>query len=76
MKDLTFTAIEDDQTITYKIVKVLNYKNSAYIIYTENNRDFYASKFEIIDDKLQLLEVSGKDVYEYLDKELEAIKHE
>lgn len=76
MENLTFTTIEDDKAKTYKIVKALNYKNNAYVIYTENDKDFYASKYEIINDKLQLIEITDEEVYDFLDKELEASNHE
>jgi uncharacterized protein YrzB (UPF0473 family) len=52
--------------------------NKNYIIYTENNdnKDIYASTFEINDNELKLHEIENDDEWDYIDSILSNIGEE
>ncbi len=81
MKDkLTFKLTEDGITKEYFIIKMITNKdnNKNYIIYTENNdnKDIYASTFEINDNELKLHEIENDDEWDYIDSILSNIGEE
>lgn len=81
MKDkLTFKLTEDGITKEYFIIKMITNKdnNKNYIIYTENNdnKDIYASTFEINDSELKLHEIENDDEWDYIDSILSNIGEE
>lgn len=81
MKDkLTFKLTEDGITKEYFIIKMITNKdnNKNYIIYTENNdnKDIYASTFEINDNELKLHEIENDDEWDYIGSILSNIGEE
>lgn len=77
---LTFKLTEDGITKEYFIIKMITNKdnNKNYIIYTENNdnKDIYASTFEINDKELKLHEIENDDEWDYIDSILSNIGEE
>ncbi len=77
---LTFKLTEDGITKEYFIIKMITNKdnNKNYIIYTENNdnKDIYASTFEINDNELKLHEIENDDEWDYIDSILSNIGEE
>ncbi len=77
---LTFKLTEDGITKEYFIIKMITNKdnNKNYIIYTENNdnKDVYASTFEINDNELKLHEIENDDEWDYIDSILSNIGEE
>ncbi len=77
---LTFKLTEDGITKEYFIIKMITNKNNNknYIIYTENNdnKDVYASTFEINDNELKLHEIENDGEWDYIDSILSNIGEE
>ena len=77
---LTFKLTEDGITKEYFIIKMITNKdnNKNYIIYTENNdnKDIYASTFEINDNELKLHEIENDSEWDYVDSILSNIGEE
>lgn len=77
---LTFKLTEDGIEKEYFIIKMITNKdnNKNYIIYTENNdnKDIYASTFEINDNELKLHEIENDDEWNYIDSILSNIGEE
>lgn len=77
---LTFKLTEDGITKEYFIIKMITNKdnNKNYIIYTENNdnKDVYASTFEINDNELKLHEIENDDEWDCIDSILSNIGEE
>ena len=77
---LTFKLTEDGIEKEYFIIKMITNKanNKNYIIYTENNdnKDVYASTFEINDNELKLHEIENDDEWDYIDSILSNIGEE
>lgn len=77
---LTFKLTEDGITKEYFIIKMITNKdnNKNYIIYTENNdnKDIYASTFEINDNELKLHEIENDNEWDYIDSILSNIGEE
>lgn len=77
---LTFKLTEDGITKEYFIIKMITNKdnNKNYIIYTENNdnKDVYASTFEINDNELKLHEIENDSEWDYVDSILSNIGEE
>ncbi len=77
---LTFKLTEDGITKEYFIIKMITNKdnNKNYIIYTENNdnKDVYASTFEINDNELKLHEIENDGEWDYIDSILSNIGEE
>lgn len=77
---LTFKLTEDGITKEYFIIKMITNKdnNKNYIIYTENNdnKNVYASTFEINDNELKLHEIENDDEWDYIDSILSNIGEE
>lgn len=77
---LTFKLTEDGIEKEYFIIKMITNKdnNKNYIIYTENNdnKDIYASTFEINDNELKLHEIENDDEWDYIDSILSNIGEE
>ena len=58
----------------YKIIKVLNPSNILYdyIIYTNDNdnENIYASRYKVINEKIELFPIEEEYEWDYLDKYL------
>ena len=56
----------------YKIIKVLNPSNILYdyIIYTNDNENIYASRYKVINEKIELFPIEEEYEWNYLDKYL------
>ena len=64
-----FVVNENGLEVRYEIVKLSKYKGNNYIIYKDND-NYYASRYDIIDNKIQLDEIIGDDEWDFIDKEL------
>lgn len=73
MKDNYFTILENNIKKEYKIIKAFKYKNNNYIIYTDNNIDYYASRYSIINNSIVLDEIEYEEEWDYIDKVLEQL---
>lgn len=73
MKDNCFTVTENNQVKEFKIIKVFKYKNNNYIIYTDNDIDYYASRYSIVNDSIILDEIEYEEEWDYIDKVLEQL---
>ncbi len=56
----------------YKIIKILNPSNYNYdyIIYTNDNKNIYASRYKVINEKIELFPIEEEYEWDYLDKYL------
>ena len=56
----------------YKIIKVLNPSNILYdyIIYTNDNENIYASRYKVVNEKIELFPIEEEYEWNYLDKYL------
>ena len=73
MKDNYFTVFEKNIKKEYKIIKEFKHKNKNYIIYTDNNIDFYASRYSVINNSIMLDEIEFEEEWDYIDKVLEQL---
>ena len=73
MKDNCFTVTENNQVKEFKITKVFKYKKNNYIIYTDNDIDYYASRYSIVNDSIILDEIEYEEEWDYIDKVLEQL---
>ncbi len=73
MKDNCFTVTENNQVKEFKIIKVFKYKKNNYIIYTDNDIDYYASRYSIVNDSIILDEIEYEEEWDYIDKVLEQL---
>ena len=64
-----FVVNENGLEVRYEIVKLSKYNGNNYIIYKDND-NYYASRYDIIDNKIQLDEIIGDDEWDFIDKEL------
>ncbi len=62
----------------YQIVKILNPKNVLYdyIIYTNDGTNLYASRYRIVNNRLELSPIKEEYEWNYLDKYLEGGQNE
>lgn len=74
---LTFKIKENGVEKEYFVIKMISNKtnNKNYIIYSENNdeKDIYASSFEVSDDEIKLNEIETEDEWNYIDNILSNI---
>lgn len=73
MKDNYFTVFEKNIKKEYKIIRAFKHKNKNYIIYTDNNIDFYASRYSVINNSIMLDEIEFEEEWDYIDKVLEQL---
>ena len=73
--DIKFNHVDKHGDIKqYNILDKININNKNYIIYEEDKRkDIYASLYEIIDDKIKLIEITDEKDYDLIDKYLEKL---
>lgn len=73
MKDNTFKIKVDDKEIEYTIIKILLPKDMPYkyVIYTEDNKEIYASRFNIENDQVILENIENQYEFDYIDSEME-----
>lgn len=71
--DNTFRFEEDGKQ--YKIIKILSPSNLEYqyIVYTADGTNIYASRYELIDGKVELSPIIEEYEWDYIDKEMEGI---
>ncbi len=74
MKDNYFKVLENDIEKEYKIIKAFKHKDINYIIYTDNDEDYYASRYSIVNDSVILDEIILDEEWDYIDKVLEKQK--
>lgn len=69
MKDTTFKIINDGVEKEYNIIKIVpsSKMNKNYIIYSDD-RDIYAARCEIKDNKIKLFQIEDDKEYDYLDE--------
>lgn len=73
MKDNYFKVLENDIEKEYKIIKAFKHKSINYIIYTDNDEDYYASRYSIVNDSVILDEIILDEEWDYIDKVLEEL---
>ena len=73
MKDNYFKVLENDIEKEYKIIKAFKHKGINYIIYTDNDEDYYASRYSIVNDSVILDEIILDGEWDYIDKVLEEL---
>lgn len=64
-----FKVIEEGIEKEYQIVKLCKNNNINYIIY-KDDIDYYASRYDIIDNKIQLNEITDDNEWDFIDQEL------
>jgi len=67
-----FKVIEDGNEVTYEIVKLCKNNDNNYIIYRDD-KDYYASRYTIYDNKIQLDEIETNNEWDFIDMELKKI---
>ena len=70
MKDMFFSVKENNIKKEYEIIKNVKYKDNNYIIY-KDDKDVYASRYEIISNEIVLYKIDDEDVWNYLDELME-----
>lgn len=73
MKDNYFKVLENNVEKEYKIIKAFKHKDINYIIYTDNDEDYYASRYSTINDSVILDEIILDEEWDYIDKVLEEL---
>lgn len=73
MKDNHFKVVENNQEKEYIIIKAFKHKNNNYIIYTDNNIDYYASRYSVINNSIVLDEIVNESEWDYIDNVLEQL---
>ena len=71
MKNI-FKVTENGKEIEYEIVKISKFNNNSYIIY-KDNENYYAARYNIIGDKIQLDEILDENEWDFIDEELNTI---
>jgi len=59
----------NDITYEYEIVKICKNNDHNYLIYKDSN-GLYASRYDVIDNKIQLDEIIDDSEWDYIDSEL------
>lgn len=67
--DNKFKVLVDGKEETYEIVKLCKYKGNNYIIYTDK-LEYYASRYVVINNKIELNEIISDDEWDFIDQEL------
>lgn len=62
-----FSVLEDGIEKEYRIVKLCKNNNINYIIYSDG-KNYYGSKYELIDKKLVLDEIINDEEWDFIDK--------
>lgn len=70
MNDLTFKVMVDGNELEYKVLKILTPYNSKhqYVIYTDDNINHYASRYELVDGKIILKPILEEYEWDYIEK--------
>ena len=78
MRDITFKVDENGTLIEYKVLKILVPENShyKYLVYTNNNIDKFASRFEIINGEIILKPIEEKYEWDYIDENIKEVVNE
>lgn len=71
MKEKYFKVIENNVEKEYKIVKIIKHNNISYIVYTEDDEEFFASRYSVVNNKVILDEIKNDDEWDYIDEVLE-----
>ena len=72
MEDISFNYIKDGIVHEYTILDKFTKNGKNYIIYNEDNNDeLYASLYQIIDDKIKIIEIVDNKDYDIVDEYLE-----
>lgn len=75
MDNLTFSINDNGNIIEYKIIKILTPANSQYqyIVYTDNDNDYYASRYELVNDNVILKPILEEYEWDYINKFMEEV---
>ncbi len=74
IEDISFNYIKDGKIQEYIIIDHFNKNNKDYLIYKESNSDeLYASLYQIIDDKIKIIQITDDKDYDVVDNYLENI---
>lgn len=62
----------------YKIIKILAPKNSEnrYIIYTDDSKEYYASRYTMLNDEIVLHNINEEYEWNYIDERIKEIKND
>ena len=76
MNNYKFTISDDGVDYEYQVVRLLNIPNSEYqyVIYKDNNLEYFASRCEVIDGELELMPIEEDYEWEELDKVFQEVK--
>lgn len=74
LEDKYFYVEIDNKKIKYKIIKIIIPSNGKYkyVVYTDNDTDIYASRFEIKNDNVILKDIKYQYEFDYIDRVLES----
>lgn len=64
-----FSVDINNNTYEYEIIKLCKKDNYNYIIYKDND-GYYASRYIVIDNKIQLEEIEDDSEWDFIDSEL------
>ena len=67
-----FKIFEDGRETTYEIVKLCKNNGYNYIIYKDND-NYYASRYNVINNKIELDGIIDDNEWNFLDQELNKI---
>jgi len=67
-----FKVLEDGIERKYEIVKLCKNKDYNYIIY-KDKENYYASRYNVINNKIELDEIVTDDEWDFIDQELNKI---
>lgn len=68
----TFKVLIDGKEIKYEIVKLCKNNGHNYIIY-KDKEEYYASRYNVINNKIELDEIVSDNEWDYIDQELNKI---
>ena len=75
MNNNTFKVDQNGIIKEYQIIKLLMPKNSdkKYIIYTDDSKEYYASRYELVDNEIILKTIEEEYEWDYIDDRLKEI---
>ena len=70
--DNVFKVYEDGKEVSYEIIKLCKKDGYYYIIYKDQD-EYYASRYNIVDNKIELDEIVDDSEWDFIDMELNKI---